>query len=61
MSIAGVQGVFDDDGRCTDPGVENALQGAATSLLGFLKEYVCPKQALEAMVRGDAPAWTANV
>jgi NAD(P)H-dependent FMN reductase len=61
VSIAGVQGAFDDDGRCTDPDAEKALRGAAGGLLEFLKEYVCPKHALEAMVRGEGKPWSANV
>jgi NAD(P)H-dependent FMN reductase len=61
VSIAGVRGAFDEDGRCTDPGAEQALQGVADSLLEFMKDYVCPKHALEEMVRGEARPWTANL
>ncbi len=61
VSIAGVQGAFDDEGRCTDPDAEKALRSAASGLLEFLKEYVCPKHALEAMVRGEGKPWSANV
>ena len=62
VSIAGVQGAFDDEGNCTDESVETALRGVAEALLEFLESYICPKYALEAMVReeGGAP-WTSTV
>jgi NAD(P)H-dependent FMN reductase len=61
VSIAGVQKAFDNDGRCTDPGVEESLRGIASSLLEFIQTYVCPKHVLEEMVREDGPSWTAAV
>ena len=63
VSIAAVQKAFDAEGNCTNPGVEDALRGLARGLLGFIREYVCPKYALEALVRGDedAEAWVAEV
>ena len=60
VSIAGVRGAFAEDGRCTDPGAEQALRSVAGSLLGFIKDYVCPKFALEDMVRGEARPWTGS-
>jgi len=61
VSIAGVRGAFDAEGRCTDPGTEEALRSVARSLLTFLQQYVCPKHALEAMVRGETPPWPVTV
>jgi len=61
VSIAGVRGAFDDGGRCTDAQVEEAVRGLARELRDFMREYVCPKHAMEAMVRGDGPPWTATV
>lgn len=61
MSVAGVRAVFDDDGNCTDPATEAALQKFAGSVLEFIQDYVCPKHELEAMVRGDARPWTARL
>ncbi len=61
VSIAGVQQAFDERGNCTDAGVEDALRGLAGTLLEFIKDYVCPKYALEAMVRGEGEPWTAEV
>jgi NAD(P)H-dependent FMN reductase len=54
ISIAGVQKAFDPNtGRCTDPGTEAALRGAAASLLNFMQSYVCPRYILERQVRED--------
>ncbi|HEX9756600.1 MAG TPA: NAD(P)H-dependent oxidoreductase [Nitrospiria bacterium] len=61
VSIAGVQSIFEDNGHCTDPGSEKALRGVAQSLLDFIKDYVCPKYALEEMVRGEAQPWSAKI
>jgi NAD(P)H-dependent FMN reductase len=61
VSIAGVRGAFDDEGRCTDDDVETALRGAAEALLEFVENYVCPKHTLEALVRGDGTPWTSTV
>ena len=61
VSVAGVQSAFDEDGNCTDQGVEEALRGSAGALMEFIHDYVCPKHTLEAMVRGGDRAWTASV
>ncbi len=53
VSVAGVQGVFDEDGTCTDNAVEKQVRGLATRLLEYLGTHVCPRAALEAMVRDD--------
>lgn len=61
VSIAGVRAAFDDEGNCTNEGVEDALRGIAESLLEFLENYVCPKYTLEAMVRGEGGPWTSTI
>lgn len=61
VSIAGVHQAFDKEGNVTDPGTETALRNVAGSLVEFLKEYVHPKQVLEAMVREDGRPWSAAV
>ncbi len=61
VSIAGVQQVFDDAGRCTDAKVEEALRGLAHNMLDFLREYVCPKYVLEEMARGEGKPWSTCV
>lgn len=61
VSIAGVQRVFDDDGKCQDEGSDNALRGVAQAMIGFLNDFVCPRYALESMVREDARPWVTSI
>ena len=51
VSVAGVGKVFDADGRCTDAGVEKRIRGAATGLVDYIRKSLCPRIALERMVR----------
>ena len=60
VSIAGVQKAFDKDGHCLDEGTANALKGVAHALMHFLKDFVCPKYTLEAMIRGDGEPWSST-
>ena len=52
VSVAGVQSVFDDAGKCTDPAVEKQVRGVAHTLNGYIRGHVCPRITLEAMMRG---------
>jgi NAD(P)H-dependent FMN reductase len=61
VSIAGIRNVFNAEGNCVDAEAEKALRRVALSLLDFLKEFIYPKQALEAMVRGEERPWSATV
>jgi chromate reductase len=57
ISVAGVRSAFDGaTGAATDQDTEEALEGVATSLLTFLKDYVCPRYILEAQVREQSTA-----
>lgn len=62
VSLAGVQRAFDANGALTDAGARAALEGVAQTLLDFIKNYVCPRVVLEAIVRDnpDAP-WAGSV
>jgi NAD(P)H-dependent FMN reductase len=51
VSIANVQKVFDQDGRCLDSGVERQVRGVATNLLDYVRGYLCPRVTLEHLVR----------
>ena len=51
VSVAGVQQVFDDQGRCLDENIENRIRGVATNLIGYINSNICPAVALERMVR----------
>lgn len=50
VSVANVQGVFDEDGDCTDENVEKMVRGIAHSLYDYIQGNVCPRFALERMV-----------
>ncbi len=54
VSVAGVQRLFDDEGRCLDGGVEGRVRGLATGLVDYIHGSVCPRVALEQMVRAQA-------
>ena len=51
VSVAGVREVFDDDGRCLDEAVEERIRGVATNLIDYIQANICPRIALEQMVR----------
>ena len=51
VSVANVRTLFDEDGALLDEGVETALHDAARNLLNYIHDHVCPKFALEQMVR----------
>lgn len=52
VSVASVNKVF-DDGRCTDEAVEKRVRGLATTLIDYIRSHICPRVALEQMVRED--------
>jgi NAD(P)H-dependent FMN reductase len=52
VSVARVQQVFDADGRCLDAGTEKFIRSAATNLINYIKDAICPKISLEAVLRG---------
>ncbi|HIG56443.1 MAG TPA: hypothetical protein EYQ18_21160 [Candidatus Handelsmanbacteria bacterium] len=54
VAVAGVQDAFAEDGTCQDPALEKCLRGLATHLLDYFHENICPRVALEAMVREKA-------
>ena len=54
VSVAGVHKLFDEQGRCLDEGVEKRIRGVATGLLHYVDERVCPRVALEQLVRAQS-------
>lgn len=56
VSVAEVRKVFDPDGKPLDAGVEKRVRGLAHSLLDYIRDSICPRLALEAMVwDGEEP------
>ena len=59
VSVAGVQGVFDEEGRCLDEAVEQMVRRVGTNLVEYIRGAVCPQVALEEMMRrGPTLNWT---
>ncbi len=56
ISIAQVQNVFNDDGSCKDAQAEKQIRSVATSLVDFIRGHICPRLALEDMVRRTDPS-----
>jgi NAD(P)H-dependent FMN reductase len=54
VSVAGVQGKFDEEGNVTDTGTEKALRSVGTNLLQYVNDNLYPKICLEEMVRSAA-------
>lgn len=54
VSLANVQKAFDADGTLQDPAVEKRLRAAGRSLIDYLEQNVCPRLALEQMVRENS-------
>jgi chromate reductase len=53
-SVSDVQKVFDASGKVLDPEVEKRVRSLATQLMHYLRDAVCPRVTLEAMLRGTA-------
>ncbi len=54
VSVPRVKEVFDEQGHCLDARMEKLIRKLATSLLDYIEGAICPRIALEAIVRGEA-------
>jgi chromate reductase len=54
VSVAAVQEVFDEAGKCLDASTEKRIRGLATHLIDYIEESVCPRFCLEEFVRERA-------
>ncbi len=54
VSVARVQQLFDDEGRCLDEVTEKRIRGLATNLMKYIRSRICPEIGLEQMVRSEA-------
>ena len=54
ISVANVRTLFDEEGKCLDPSTEKSIRSVATNLMNYIQQNVCPRFALEEMVRGKA-------
>lgn len=53
VSVAGVQQLF-QNGVCTDAATEKRIRALAHTLLDYIHGFICPKIALEEMVRNQS-------
>ncbi len=53
VSVANVQHLFDESGNCLDNGTEKLIRGVVTKLIDYIDNHICPKTALENMVREE--------
>ncbi len=53
VSVASVNSVFDEQGNCLDDAVEKRIRGLAGHLLDYIRTNICPRVALEEMVRAE--------
>ena len=64
VSVAAVHRAFDKQGNCLDEAIEKQVRGVATHLLDYLDLNICPRIALEAIVRAggdiDLPVPTSS-
>ena len=51
LSVAGVQGVFDEQGQCTDEMIDKRIRHVATNLIDYINDHICPGIGLEEIVR----------
>ena len=46
-----IQQVFDDEGNCQDEAAEKMIRSVPMNLIDYIQDNLCPRMALEAMVR----------
>ena len=51
VSVARVHQVFDEQGNCQDASAEKRIRGAATNLIDYIRDAICPGITLEEIVR----------
>ncbi len=54
ISVPNVQNVFDSEGHCLNPDVEQLIRSVGTNLLQYLEQNVCPRVMLERLLREGA-------
>jgi len=57
VSVAGVQKLFDESGRCLDAATDKNIRGLANNLLDYLHNNVCARVAMEEFVRSGSTEW----
>ena len=53
VSVASVNRAFNAEGEIVDASAEKRLRAAGTGLIHYIEDNICPRMALEQMVRSD--------
>jgi FMN reductase len=53
VSVARVRSVFDEQGRCLEAAMEQAIRGLAVDLVEYIRDTTCPQISLEQRVRAE--------
>ena len=61
VSVAGVQKLFDEQGRCLDESTERRVRGLATALYDYIRGSICPRMALEEAARRGELSWMRHM
>jgi FMN reductase len=51
VSVAGINTLFDENGRFADPVIEQRVKSVATTLVDYINKHVCPLLTIEEMAR----------
>ncbi len=54
VSIANINEVFDNSGNIIDETIDRRIRGLAKSLVDYIHDNICPRHALEDMVRNKS-------
>lgn len=54
VSVPNVSKIFDAEGHCSDAAVERRVRGLGHNLVDYIRQNLCPRVAMEQVVRGDA-------
>lgn len=61
VSVAGVQQLFDQQGRILDSATEKRIRGVADQMLEYIHTNLCPRVALEEYARSGSTEWMARL
>jgi len=53
VSVANVNSIFDDQGKCIDKKMDQRIRSVATNLIDYINKSICPSRALEDFVREE--------
>ena len=61
VSVAGVQQLFDEQGRVLDPTTEKRIRSVADLILDYIHDNICRRAALEEHARSGSTEWMSRL